>query len=108
AGLFLGATIFSTLALGEHYLVDLVVALPFTLVFQAAWTVSIPFAQSVRRGPLIVGAMLTLAWFLFLRYGLRLFLISPVISWGLILLTVTWCLILERRLSAAARAPAMR
>lgn len=104
AGLFLWATIFSTMALGEHYLVDLVVALPFTLIFQAAWTVSIPLAKSARRRPLWVGTMLTLAWFVLLRYGLRLFLISPAISWSLILLTVVWCLVLEKKLSAAARA----
>ena len=104
AGLFLWATIFSMLALGEHYLVDLVVALPFTLIFQAAWTVSVPLPQSVRRTPLVVGTMLTLAWYVLLRYGLRLFLISPVISWSLILLTVGWCLVLEKKLSAAARA----
>jgi hypothetical protein len=104
AGLFLWATIFSTLALGEHYLVDLVVALPFTLVFQAAWTVSVPLAESVRRKPLWVGTLLTLAWFVLLRYGLGLFLISPAISWSLILLTVGWCLLLENKLSAAARA----
>jgi hypothetical protein len=103
AGLFLWATIFSTLALGEHYLVDLVVALPFTLVFQAAWTVSVPLAESVRRKPLWVGTLLTLAWFVLLRYGLRLFLISPAVSWSLILLTVGWCLVLENKLSAAAR-----
>jgi hypothetical protein len=103
AGFFLWMTIFSTLALGEHYLVDLVVAVPFTLIFQAAWTVAVPFAQSVRRWPLLVGASLTLAWFVALRYGLPLFLISPVISWGLILLSVAWCLMLEKRLSTAAR-----
>ena len=103
AVLFLLATIFSTLALGEHYLVDLVVALPFTLVFQAAWTVTVPFALSVRRTPLWIGTILTLAWFVLLRYGLRLFLISPAISWGLILLTVGWCLVLEKKLSTAAR-----
>jgi hypothetical protein len=102
ACLFLATTIFSTLALGEHYLVDLVVALPFTLVFQAAWTVSVPLANRVRRSPLAVGATLTFAWFLSLRYGLRLFLISPVISWTLIVVTVGWCLALENRLSRCA------
>jgi len=80
-----------------------VVALPFTLIFQAAWTVSVPLPQSIRRTPLVVGTMLTLAWYISLRYGLRLFLISPVLAWGLILLTVGWCLVLEKKLSAAAR-----
>jgi PAP2 superfamily len=105
AGLFLGATIFSTLASGEHYLVDLVVAVPFTLVFQALWTVSVPFAQSARRRPLVVGAIATIAWVLSLRYGLRLLLISPVIAWGFILLTVAWCLVLENKLNRATLTP---
>jgi uncharacterized protein (DUF486 family) len=48
--------------------------------------------------------MFTLAWYVLLRYGLRLFLISPLISWSLILLTIGWCLVLEKKLSAAARA----
>jgi hypothetical protein len=103
AGLFLWTTIFSTLALGEHYLVDLVVAVPFTLIFQAAWTVSVPWAQPVRREPLMIGTMLTVVWYVWLRFGLRLFLVSPVISWSLMLLTVAWCLALEKRLSSAAR-----
>jgi len=103
AGLFLWTTIFSTLALGEHYLVDLVVAVPFTLIFQAAWTMAVPFVQPARREPLAVGASLTIAWFVALRYGLRLFLISPVISWALILLSVVWCLMLEKRLGTATR-----
>jgi len=103
AGLFLWATVFSTLALGEHYLVDLVVAVPFTLILQAAWTRGVPLAQSVRRKPLVVGTMLTLAWFVLLRYGLQLFLISPLIPWSLTLLSVAWCLVLEKRLSTAAR-----
>jgi hypothetical protein len=50
AGLFLCAMIFCTLASGEHYLADLVVALPFTLIFQAAWTVVIPFASLSAEG----------------------------------------------------------
>jgi PAP2 superfamily len=104
AALFLGATVFSTLALGEHYLVDLVVALPFTLVFQAAWTASVPLAEFVRRRPVVIGTALTFGWFVLLRYGLRLFLISPLISWSFIVLTVAWCLALERRLSAVAQA----
>jgi hypothetical protein len=45
AGLFLLATAFSTLALGEHYLADLIVAFPFTLAFQAAWTTGVPSSK---------------------------------------------------------------
>jgi hypothetical protein len=98
AALLLCATIFSTLALGEHYLVDLVVAVPFTLVLQAAWTVSVPLTERSRRQSLLAGTILTLAWLVLLRYGIWLFLISPVVPWGLILLTVVGCLVLEKQL----------
>jgi len=101
AGLFLGATIFSTLALGEHYLIDLIVAVPFTLAFQAAWTVSVPLATPVRRRPLVVGTMLTLAWIVLLRYGLSWCLISPLLPWTLILVTLGRCLVLEKKLNTA-------
>lgn len=73
--LFLLGTVFSTLALGEHYLADLVVAFPFTLAFQAGWTRSIEFENPARRRALLVGAGLTVAWMVLLRYGLILFLI---------------------------------
>ncbi len=97
--LFLLATIVSTLSLGEHYLVDLIVAVPFALIFQAAWTVDVPLTASVRRIPLVVGTMLTAGWIVLLRYGLDLFRISPVIPWSLCLLTIGSCLALEKRLS---------
>lgn len=103
AGLFLLATIFSTLALGEHYLIDLVVAVPFTLIFQAAWTVSVPLEEPVRRDPLVAGAGLTVIWYILLRLSLRFFLVSPLIPWISMLLTVVWCLWAEKRLSIAAQ-----
>jgi len=45
-----------------------------------------------RKSPLWLGAGLTVAWMVALRYFLGVFLISPVISWGLILLTVVGCI----------------
>jgi len=102
--LFLLATIFSTLALGEHYLVDLVFAFPFTLAFQAGWTTGVDYTNPARRRALSVGIVLTAVWFLALRYFLQVFLISPVIVWGSVLLTVSWCVTLEEKLGAAIRA----
>jgi len=99
--LFLLATAFSTLALGEHYVADLVVAFPFTLIFQAAWTTQVEMVNPVRRRTLWAGIGLTVVWFVALRYGLRLFLISPLIAWLAILLTVAWCTLLEKGLYAA-------
>ena len=102
AALFLCATIFSTLALGEHYLVDLVVAVPFTLALQAAWTISVPLMKSDRLQPLLAGTVITLSWIALLRYGLGLLLISSVLSWGLLFITISWCVFVEQRLNRIA------
>ena len=108
AGIFLLATAFSTLALGEHYLADPVVAFPFTLVFQAAWTTVIPASDSARRRPLCAGLILTIVWLVLLRYGVRLFLASPVVSWIALLFTLVWCTQLESTLAATAQQAIVR
>lgn len=103
AFLFLLGTFFSTLALGEHYFADLVVAVPFTLIFQAAWTTVLRFIDPARQAALWIGLGLTAAWLILLRYCLSFFLISPTISWVLTSATVAGCMILKRNLANAAR-----
>ncbi|HUB53409.1 MAG TPA: phosphatase PAP2 family protein [Terracidiphilus sp.] len=103
AFLFLLATIFSTLALGEHYFADLVVAVPFTLIFQAGWTSAVKFGDSARQAALWTGLGLTAAWLILLRYCLFFFLISPAIPWILIFLTAGGCATLLGHLSSRAR-----
>jgi hypothetical protein len=48
AGFFLFFTILSTLGLGEHYLIDLIVAVPFAVAMQALCTNSLPFFSKPR------------------------------------------------------------
>ncbi|MGZ4814100.1 MAG: phosphatase PAP2 family protein [Terriglobales bacterium] len=79
-------TVIATLGTGEHYLVDLVVSFPFTMCFQAIASRHLPFSRRVK--PIVVGALLTLAWLLMLRYELHVFWISPVIPWAAIAITV--------------------
>jgi hypothetical protein len=88
---FLVGTAVSTLGLGEHYVADLVAAFPFALIVQAAWTRVPDSARQMRRIALGTGCGLTLTWLVLLRYGLPVFLISPFISWALIVLTVGMC-----------------
>lgn len=106
AGLFLLVTGFSTLALGEHYLIDLVVVFPFALAFQAAWTKAVPWASRARYLPLIMGCALTIAWYVLLRYAIPMFEWSRVLSWLFIVGTVSWSTILEMKLAAAVKNPA--
>jgi len=103
AGLFLLVTGFSTLALGEHYLIDLVVVFPFALAFQAAWTKAIPCTSSARYLPVVIGCALTIAWYVLLRYAIPMFEWSRVVSWVSIIVTVSWSAILEMKLAAAVK-----
>ena len=80
ATVFLALTLLATLGLGEHYLVDLVVAVPFTVAAMAVCAL-----QFRRAG--IAGA-LTLAWLLYLRFGLPVSVPSPIAAWVGVLVTL--------------------
>jgi hypothetical protein len=80
--LFVFITVFDTLGTGEHYLIDLVVALPFAVFIQALCTDWLSLRSPVRLTPLVGGASLTLLWLAALRFGTAIFLLSPVIPWA--------------------------
>lgn len=103
-GLFALATGFATLALGEHYLVDLVVAFPVMLTFHAAAMTAVPLRETERRIPIIAGLTATLAWFLLLRFGSPLYLYWPTaVPWVLAAVTVAGACVLESRLARRVR-----
>ena len=104
AGLFLLGTAFSTLALGEHYLIDLVLAFPFALAFQAAWTTAVPLASHRRITPVVAGLGMTAAWYALLRYAIPVFQSSVALSWASIIVTVGWSSIMKRKLDVAVQA----
>ena len=100
AGTYLVFTLLATLGYGVHYACDLLVAFPFALAIQAAWT---PGASSVRRWAVGGGAALTLFWLLLLLLGWRLLAASPVLLAVGTVLTVAGSLLGERLLYRAAR-----
>lgn len=99
AGGFVAMIFLATMGFGEHYLVDLLVAVPFALAVQAgclksAW-------DSAGRGEVFWGsAILTAGWIGALRFGL--FLNSFALSWSAVIatviLTVWWKRALDGRL----------
>ena len=98
AGVFVLFTLFATLGTGEHYFVDLIVAVPFALMI-------IAIAEAVPRRalketalPLMVGLGLTLAWILALRYSPKFFWVSPAVPWGASLMTLFCSYVAGRRL----------
>jgi hypothetical protein len=62
-------TVLATLGSGEHYLVDLVVALPFAVMLQAAVTYRARKGILRRLGPVLLGLGGTLLWFAVLGGG---------------------------------------
>ncbi len=92
AGLFLFLTLLATLGLGEHYLVDLIVAVPFTLASFAVLTGFLP-GNRVPWVALGVGLGLSIFWFVLLRSPLGATLGQPQIAWPLSISTVVLSLL---------------
>jgi hypothetical protein len=78
------ATAFDTLGTGEHYLFDLIVALPFTLCMQACLVRTVRFGQRERWLPALVGALLFLTWLAIGRYGFSWMVASRLLTWSLV------------------------
>jgi hypothetical protein len=110
AGILLGLVALATLGLGEHYLIDLVVAVPFVVSIVASCTPAVPLGTPTRSWPAFGGAVLSAAWIVVLRAGVPLFESRPLLAWTSILLTVVVPLLWEARLaqSAAAATPSLR
>jgi len=90
-GVFTALTAFATLALGEHYLIDLVVAVPYALAIMA-FSAQVP----ERKVPLAAGAAMVLLWLATLRFVH----FYPAVAWTLALSTVAVAVALQRRLAA--------
>ena len=99
AGLFVFFTLCATVGLGEHYFIDLVVAVPFALLILAS--AALLAEGDFRRLylPLIVGGSMTGIWFVALRYAIRVFWVSPLIPWLSCALTLVVCCYAARRVS---------
>jgi hypothetical protein len=94
------ATAFDTLATGEHYLFDLVVAIPFSLGMQALMIRTVEFRNRQRWLPALCGGALFLGWLVLARFGLPLLLHSRLLSWSLVLASSTISLVWAFKLPA--------
>jgi uncharacterized membrane protein (DUF441 family) len=92
---FLFGTAFATMALGQHYFIDLVVSVPLMLAFHAAAVTSLPLTARERFAPIAAGIGVTFAWLAFLRYGVGLCLARQWLSPSLVLTTVVGAVLLE-------------
>jgi hypothetical protein len=100
--LFLVLTTMATLGTGEHYFIDLVVAFPFSLMVQALCSYSLPLRSGARPTAFLFGTFATLLWLALLSFSVRIFWISPILPWAMIVATVTPSIVLWHRLLDAS------
>lgn len=82
-------TVLATLGTGEHYFVDLVVALPFSLMVRALCSYSLPLREGERQKAFLLGTFETLVWLALLSFSVKIFWSSPPIPWAMIVATVS-------------------
>lgn len=84
----LADTALATLGTGQHYLVDLVAAVPFALMVQALASNAFRVGRTTWIVPLAAGLSLTLLWLGVIRYGVNFLWSSPAIPWLLTIVTL--------------------
>jgi PAP2 superfamily len=95
---FLAFTIIGTLGIGEHYLADLIVAFPFSLMIFASFPILSAWKDSWRIRAIVFGFGATILWMTLLRFQTNLFWYSPVVPWAFIAMTLGLTLLLKWRL----------
>jgi hypothetical protein len=96
---FLFFTLLATLGLGEHYLIDLVVALPFALGIRGICAFQLDRSQRDRLTAVIVGFLLTAGCIVALRQKAIVTGMPALVSWICITLITAICVYFERKLS---------
>jgi PAP2 superfamily len=105
AAVFVALTVLATLGTGEHYFIDLVVALPFSLLVQALCSYTMPFRHGERRNAFLVGTFSTLIWLALLSFSVKIFWSSPLLPWTMIVATVSSAIYFWQRLLRADAEP---
>jgi hypothetical protein len=89
AAAFLALTALATVAFGEHYFVDLLVAIPFAVSVQCG------YQRQWRRAACALLA--TLVWMLYLRWGIPRLEPAPAVAWALAALSLASSALVARR-----------
>jgi hypothetical protein len=88
AGIFVLFTLSATLGTGEHYFVDIVVAVPFSLLVIVIADLATRRRWRTLTFPLTASLGLMVSWIAALRFAPKLFWLSPVVPWGACLATL--------------------
>jgi hypothetical protein len=93
--LYLVLTFIATLGTGQHYLVDLIVSLPFALLIQSLVSLPLPGSRFRRMVVILTGMGLVLGWLAMVRFGIFLLLWSRAIPWAFVFITIVMTIWLE-------------
>lgn len=99
AGLFLGGTAFAILALGEHYLIDIIVAVPFALMFQAAFANPSHGNSTWRYCAMVGSAGFVAGWLILLRFWIQPLVMWPYVTYFIAILTIGFSVLAQHKMS---------
>jgi hypothetical protein len=103
AGALLAFTVLATLGFGEHYLVDVLVAIPFALLAQGLAAAGVPWRSARRLACVAAGAISAGAWLIYLRSPSPPLAGHGGLAWGLLTGTAAASVLLESRLRPAVQ-----
>jgi hypothetical protein len=104
---FLGMTLLATLGLGEHYLIDLIVAFSFSVAISAFCCRELAWATAERWQAMAAGGGTTLVWLLLLRTG-SLSSLPTAAAWIAVAAAISISTVAQiRLLRAHAQAPSL-
>ena len=83
-----GFVLLATLYLGEHYMIDLIVSVPFTLSLIALCTTTISIRYAPRQHVIFAGFLTWLVWVILLRTQLTFFMANPWAAKSLVVLSM--------------------
>jgi hypothetical protein len=102
AGVSLVLVLLGALGLGEHYVGDFAVAVPFVVAVDAMATHGVRIDRAVRWSPIAVGAALVAVWIVALRCAAGWIGAHASVTWALMLTCVALPLALRARLQRCA------
>ena len=104
AAAFLAITACSTLGTGEHYVIDLVVAVPFATMIYGLSAFHLPWSDLQRRMTVWLALGMTVVWIELLRFSVKIFWISPAVPWLACVATVFFAALIQNRLARHSEA----
>jgi len=99
--ILLALTFVATMALGEHYMIDLIAAVPVAIATVAIIAGRLPWSEPSRRKAALGGFAIWIAWIVALRFAVPLFEAIPGLSWIAIAATLWFSVTLYRPLMRA-------